>query len=54
MMWVLYNEQTDCLRACAQAHSFTNRFHGKAAERAVLTEIALLKIKSPSSTFTVK
>ena len=33
---------------------FTNRLHGKAAERAVLTEIIVLKLKSPSSTFTVK
>ena len=28
--------------------------HGKAAERAVLTELTVLKLKSPSSTFTVK
>ena len=27
--------------------SFTNRLHGKAAERAVLTEITVLKLKSP-------
>ena len=37
-----------------QERSFTNRLHGKAAERAVLAEITVLKIKSPSSTFTVK
>ena len=54
MMWVLYNEWTSCLRARVQARSFTNRLHGKAAERAVLTEITVLKLKSPSSTFTVK
>ena len=53
-MWVLYNERTSCLRARVQARSFTNRLHGKAAERAVLTEITVLKLKSPSSTFTVK
>ena len=41
MMWVLYNEQTNCL-------------HVKAAEWAVLTEITVLKLKSPSSTFMVK
>ena len=34
--------------------SFTNCLHGKAAERAVLTEITVLKLKNPSSTFTVK
>ena len=54
MMRVLYNEQTNCLCASVQARSFTNRLHGKAAERAVLTEIIVLKLKSPSSTFTVK
>ena len=53
-MWVLYNERTNCLRARVLAHSFTNHLHGKAAERAVLTEITVLKLKSPSSTFTVK
>ena len=53
-MWVLYNEWTNCLRACVQALSFTNRLHGKAAERAVLTEITVLKLKNPSSTFMVK
>ena len=31
-----------------------NRLHGKAAEQAVLTEITVLKLKSPSSTFTIK
>ena len=30
-MWVLYNERT----AIVEARSFTNRLHGKAAERAV-------------------
>ena len=30
---------------------FTNRLHGKAAERA---EITVLKLKSPSSTFMIK
>ena len=35
MMWVLYNEQTNCLCTRVQARSFTNRLHGKAAERAV-------------------
>ena len=34
-MQVLYNERTICLRMRVQAHSFTNRLHGKAAERAV-------------------
>ena len=34
-MWVQYNEWTNCLHACVQAHSFTNCLHGKAAERAV-------------------
>ena len=57
MIWVLHNERTNCLRARVQARSFTNRtirgLHGKAAERAVLTEITVLKLKSPSSTFTV-
>ena len=38
-MWILYNERTNCLRARVQVHSFTNRLHGKAAERAELTEI---------------
>ena len=46
-MRVLYNEQTNCLRARVEARSFTNRLHGKAAERA---EITVLKLKSPSST----
>ena len=32
----------------------TNRLHGKAAERAVLTEITVLQLRSPSSTFMVK
>ena len=45
-MWVLYNEQTNCLRARVQVRSFTNRSHGKAAERAVLTEITVLKLKA--------
>ena len=53
MMWVLYNEWTNCLRARVQAYSFTNRLHGTAAEWAVLTEITVLELKSPSSTFTV-
>ena len=35
MMRVLYNERTNCLRARVEACSFTNRLHGKAAERAV-------------------
>ena len=48
------NERTGCLRARVQARSFTNRLHSKAAERAVLTEITVFKLKSPSSTFTVK
>ena len=43
-MWVLYNEWTNFLCAHVQARSFTNRLHGKAAERAVLTEITVLKI----------
>ena len=34
-MWVLYNEQTNCLRAHVQVRSFTNRLHGKATEQAV-------------------
>ena len=53
-MWVLYNEWMNYLRVRVQACLFTNRLHGKAAEQAVLTEITVLKIKSPSSTFTVK
>ena len=32
----------------------TNHLHGKAAEWAVLTEITVLQLRSPSSTFTVK
>ena len=34
-MRVLYNKRTNCLRARVEARSFTNRLHGKAAERAV-------------------
>ena len=52
-MWVQYNEQTNCF-AHMYKRSFTNRLHGKAAERAVLTEITVLKPKNPSSTFMVK
>ena len=51
MIWVLYNERTNCLRARLQ---IANHLHGKTAERAVLTEITVLKPESPSSTFTVK
>ena len=47
-MWVLYNEWTNCL------HVQTNCLHGKAAERAVLTEITVLQLLSPSSIFMVK
>ena len=54
MIWVLYNEQTNCLRACVQVRSFINHLHGEPAEWAVLTEITVLKLKSPSSTFAVK
>ena len=32
----------------------TNRLHGKAAEPAVLTEITVLQLQSPSSAFAVK
>ena len=46
---VLYNERTNCLCARVQARSFTNRLHGEAAERAVLTEITVLKLNSPSN-----
>ena len=42
MMWVLYNERTNCLRTRLQARSFTNRLIGKATEQAVLTEITVL------------
>ena len=49
MIWVLYNEWTNCLRACARLQ-IANRLHGKAAERAMLNSV---KTKSPSSTFTV-
>ena len=35
-------------------HLLTNCLHGKAAERAVLTKITVLQLRSPSSTFTVK
>ena len=50
-MWVLYIEWTNFLRMRVQAHSFTNRLHGKAAEWAVLTEITVLKLKNPSSIY---
>ena len=53
-MWVLYNKRMNCLRVCVQVRSFTNHLHGKAAEQAMLTEITVLKLKSPLSTFTVK
>ena len=43
MMWVLYNERTNCQRVRVQAISFTNHLHGKSAEQAVLTEITVLK-----------
>ena len=50
-MWILCNERTNCLRARVQARSFTNCLHGKAAKCA---EITVVKLRSPSSTFTVK
>ena len=50
-MWVLYNERTNCLCVHLQACSFTNCSHDKAAERAVLTEITVLKLKGPSSIY---
>ena len=46
MIWVLYNERTNCLRMHVQACSFTNHLHGKAAKQAMLTEITVLKLKS--------
>ena len=41
-------------RVYKRAHLQIVDLHGKAAERAVLTKITVLKIKSPSSTLTVK
>ena len=47
MIWVLYNERTNCLRARVRARlQIANRLHGKAAEWAVLTEITELKLKA--------
>ena len=51
MMWILYNERRIVY---ARKRLLTNRLHGKAAEWAVLTEITVLQLRSPSSTFTVK
>ena len=53
----IYNREANDVgpvRMHVQARSFTNRLHGKAAERSVLSEITVVKLKSPSSTFTVK
>ena len=48
------NGQIVNARVCKRTHlQIANRLHGKAAERAVLTEITVLKLRGPSSTFTV-
>ena len=39
---------------CEYKRLLTDRLHGKAAERTVLTEITVLQLQNPSSTFTVK
>ena len=52
-MWVLYNERTNCVRACVQALVNKSLILAvlKAAERAVLTArltgIAMLQLQSP-------
>ena len=49
------NGQIVYARVCKRTHlQIANRLHGKAAERAVLTEITMLKLKSLSSKFKVK
>ena len=44
----------DKLFTCEYKRMLTNCLHGKAAKRAMLTEITVLQLQSPSSTFKVK